>query len=428
LAAYDGDELVYVGRVGSGFADSDLRSIASQLDELRVEGPRCRGVEVPKNVGHVWVRPELVAEIRYKHLTDDHFLRHPVFLRLRPDKPARECVLGAEQDFELDAGPQPASEPTPETPPPVADAAPPIATASKRKVVISNPDKVFWPDEGYTKLDLVEYYRNAWPWLAPYLVDRPLVLTRYPDGIAGKSFYQKNAPPYVPDWIRTRTMWSEHAQREIEYFVCDEVDALVYIANMASIPLHVWGSRLASLQHPDWAILDLDPKDAPFEHVVRIALHIHELCDAIGLPNYIKTSGSTGLHVLIPLGAQCTFEQCRMLAQVIAQLTVSDLRDIATIERAMRARKGRVYIDFLQNGHGRLLVSPLCVRPLPGAPVSTPLTWDEVHEGLDQRAFTIRTVPPRLERMGVDPIRPVLTERPDLQDALSQLLRRMGGS
>jgi bifunctional non-homologous end joining protein LigD len=266
-----------------------------------------------------------------------------------------------------------------------------------------------------------------WPWLQPYLAQRPLVLTRYPDGIEGKNFYQKNAPPYVPDWIRTRTMWSEHAQREIEYFVCDEVDALVYIANLATIPLHVWGSRLSSLQHPDWAILDLDPKEAPFEHVVQIALHIHELCESIRLPNYIKTSGSTGLHILIPLGSQCTFEQCRMLAQVIATLTSSALHDIATIERAMRARKGRVYIDFLQNGHGRLLVSPFCVRPRPGAPVSTPLRWDEVHEKLDHRALTIRTVPPRMERLGEDPLLPVLTDKPDLQRVLAELLGRLEG-
>ena len=421
LACYEGDELVYVGRVGSGFSDADLRSIRSQLDELVVEGPRCRGTDtVPKYNGHKWVRPELVAEVRYKHLTDDHLLRHPVFLRLRPDKAASECVRSCDE-IELDAE-------GPPDPPVIVDPEPKAPTPSARNVVISNPDKIFWPDEGYTKLDLVEYYRSVWPWLGPYLVDRPLVLTRYPDGIAGKNFYQKNAPPYVPDWIRTRTMWSEHAQREIEYFVCDEVDALVYIANMASIPLHVWGSRLASLQHPDWTILDLDPKDAPFSHVVRIALHIHALCDSIGLPNYIKTSGSTGLHVLIPLGAQCTFEQCRMLAQVIAQLTASELRDIATIERAMRARKGRVYVDFLQNGHGRLLVSPLCVRPRPGAPVSTPLLWDEVNERLDQGAFTIKNVPQRLERMGFDPILPVLTERPDLQGALAQLLHRLGGS
>jgi bifunctional non-homologous end joining protein LigD len=229
----------------------------------------------------------------------------------------------------------------------------------------------------------------------------------------------------VPDWVRTKTMWSEHASREIEYFVCDEVDALVYVANLATIPLHIWGSRLSSLQHPDWCILDLDPKGAPFLDVVKIARYIHDLCEEIDLPTYCKTSGSSGLHVLIPLGRKFTFEQCRMLAEVLARQTASTLRDIATVERHVPKRKGKVYIDFLQNGHGRLLASPWCVRPLPGAPVSTPLRWDEVDPSLDPRTFTIKTVPDRVASLGEDPMRPVLTDEPDLPTALQRLLARL---
>lgn len=420
LAAYQGDTLQYVGRVGTGFSDAMLTTLLAALEPRVRETAPVDGETVPSGDKHLWVEPELVAEVRYKHLTDLSLLRHPVFLRLRDDKPAAECDF-PESAAENDPAPPEAPEPGPSPAPPLESAEP----TAPSKVVISNPDKVFWPEDGYTKGDLIEYYRQVSPWLLPYLRDRPLVLTRYPDGIDGKNFFQKNAPPYIPDWLRTRTMWSEHAKREIEYFVCDEVDALLYVANMATIPLHVWGSRLRDLQQPDWAILDLDPKGAPFTDVVRIAQFIHELCDEIGLPNYLKTSGSTGLHVLIPLGAQCTFEQCRMLAQVIATVTSSALHDIATIERAVQSRKGKVYIDFLQNGHGRLLVSPLCVRPKPGAPVSTPLRWDELHPGLDHQAFTIRTVPPRLETQGVDPLAGVLHERPDLEDALAKLLTRL---
>ena len=221
-------------------------------------------------------------------------------------------------------------------------------------------------------------------------------------------------------------MWSEHESREVEYFVCNDLDSLTYVANLATIPLHVWGSRLADLPHPDWCILDLDPKGAPFEHVVRIALRIHALCDEVGLPNYCKTSGSTGLHVLVPLGGQCTFEQCRTLAQILGRLVATELRDIATAERSKRAREGKVYIDYVQNGHGRLLVSAFSVRPRPGAPASTPLLWDEVVPTLDHQAMTIENVPARMRALGRDPLLPVLTERPDLRKVLAELAARLG--
>src|SRR5690606_3419913 len=168
----------------------------------------------------------------------------------------------------------------------------------RRTVKVTNRDKLFWSDDGYTKGDLVDYYVAIAPFLLPYLADRPLVLTRYPDGIDGKSFFQKDAPEFVPDWLRLETLESGGSVRDVCYFVIENDAGLAYYANMASIPLHVWSSRIGSLERPDWCILDLDPKGAPFEHVVRVARAIRELCDAVGLPCYPKTSGSTGLHVL----------------------------------------------------------------------------------------------------------------------------------
>lgn len=408
LGAYDGQTLRSVGRVGTGFDDTTLRHLLAALEPLVCERPAADGEDLPKDA--TWVAPRLVAEVRFKHFTEGGNLRHPVFCRLREDKDPEACTLPGTAPME-----EPDTAPAPARP-----------DAVDRQVALTNPDKVFWPADGYTKRDLFEYYRDIAPWLLPYLRDRPLVLTRYPDGIDGKSFYQKNAPAHVPAWIRTRMMWSEHAQREIHYFVCDDVDALLYIANLGTIPLHVWGSRLASLQHPDWAILDLDPKEAPFEHVVRIAQHLRGLCEQLGLPHVLKTSGATGLHILVPLGRQCTYEQCRLLAQLLAQVTVSALPDIATVQRSMRARGGRVYIDALQNGHGRLLVSPLCVRPRPGATVSMPLRWEELGPALDPAVHTIRTARRRLEHLGEDPFASVLHARPDLPaalDALTQLLQ-----
>ncbi|HEV2083620.1 MAG TPA: non-homologous end-joining DNA ligase, partial [Gemmatimonadales bacterium] len=288
----------------------------------------------------------------------------------------------------------------------------------------TNLSKVFWPDDGYTKGNLIDYYRAISPWMLPYLADRPVVLTRYPDGIAGKSFFQKDAPGFVPDWIRTERMWSEQAEREIDYFVCDDEASLLYLINMGTIPLHVWASRTAKIDRPDWCVLDLDPKDAPFSDVIKVAQTLHALCKEIGLPNLVKTSGSSGLHVLIPLGGQCRYDEARSLGELLARLVTAELPEISTVTRQVSRRGGKVYIDYLQIGAGRLIVAPFSVRPLPGAPVSMPLRWSEVKPGLDIRSFTIKTAPSRMTKLKRDPLREVLEEEPDLAAALERLAKR----
>jgi bifunctional non-homologous end joining protein LigD len=406
LGAYQGGALVYAGRVGTGFSDGQLRELRQALEEDRRAGPPCSG-ELPTGGGHHWVEPRLVVEVRYKERTRDGLLRQPVFLRVRDDKRVEDCADDAPW-------------PTDEAPPPPAAAA-----VAERKVPFTNLDKVFWPEERYTKGDLIEYYRRIAPWILPYLRDRPVVLTRYPDGIAGKSFFQKDAPDFAPAWIRTERMWSEHAQREIDYFVCNDVETLLYLVNLGTIPLHVWSSRVGAIAQPDWCILDLDPKGAPFADVVRLARGIHELGEEIELETFVKTSGSTGIHVLVPLGGQCNYEQSRSLGELLGRVITARLPDIATIWRPLGKRGGRVYVDYLQNGHGRLLVAPFSVRPLRGAPVSTPLSWGEVDAGLEPGRFTIRTVPERFERLGEDPLRGVFEARPDLGRALALLGERL---
>jgi bifunctional non-homologous end joining protein LigD len=349
------------------------------------------------------VEPELMCEVRYKEWTGDGVLRQPVFLNFRDDKPLEECIRHVSRPA-LD-------EPSAlEAPEPVA-----------RVVRFSNLDKVFWPDDGYTKGDLINYYREVAPWALPFLKDRPVVLTRYPDGIDGKSFFQKDAPKFVPEWMHLERMWSEESQRDILYFVADNVESLEYIANMGTIPLHLWASRAGTIERPDWVILDLDPKDAPFSDVVTLAQAAHQLCADVGLPNYVKTSGSSGLHVLIPLGRLCTYEQAKSIGELFARILAAEHPDIATITRRPSAREGKVYLDYLQNGRGKLVVAPYSVRPLPGAPVSTPLDWDEVDEGLDLAHYTIATVPRRLQRMGRRLMEPVISEVPDLAGALEEL-------
>ncbi|HEY6107523.1 MAG TPA: DNA ligase D, partial [Gemmatimonadales bacterium] len=310
LGAYRDGKLGYIGRAGSGFSAKQLKEVSADLERLRLDKPPFAG-PVPAERESRWVKPELVAEVRYKEITGDGLLRQPVFLRFRDDKKAEECVVEG-------AGSRERSEPA------LEPAALPTAPRSPLpEVKFSNLQKIFWPEEGYTKGDLIEYYRAISGWMLPYLAERPLVLTRYPDGINGKSFFQKDAPEYAQAFVRTVTIWSEDSQRELDYFVCDTEDSLLYIANMAAILLHVWSSRVATLETPDWCILDLDPKDAPFTDVVTVAHAVKELCDDIGLPTGIKTSGSTGLHVLIPLGRQCTYEQSRTLGGLLARVIAS---------------------------------------------------------------------------------------------------------
>jgi bifunctional non-homologous end joining protein LigD len=417
LGAYQDGKLVYAGRVGSGFTAAQLKAVSAALERSVRPTPAFSG-PVPQDPGHTWVEPTLVAEVRYKEWTDEGLLRQPVFVRFRDDKPITEAATRAAPGRDTANGDTPDGD------------APPARTGTvappPREVKFSNLDKVFWPDDGYTKGDLIEYYRAISPWLLPYLTDRPVVLTRYPDGIAGKSFFQKDAPGFVPDWIRTVRIWSEDTQREIDYFVCDDVESLLYIINLGTIPLHVWGSRVDTLEQPDWCILDLDPKEAPFDHVVKIARATKALCDDLELPSFIKTSGSTGLHVLLPLGRQCTYEQARTLGGLLARVIAAELPDIATVTRQVGKRGARVYLDYVQNGHGRLLVAPFSVRALPGAPVSMPLTWSEVTPKLDIRKFTIETAPARLRRRKDDPLRSVLELKPDLVHALEQLHARVG--
>lgn len=402
LAQHDDDELVYLGSVGSGFRDTQIDDAMEALEDTEVDACACTAGAVPAGRGHHWVQPTLVAEVKYKEVTDQGLLRQPSFDRFRPGLTPEDCVLDAHAGG-VDAEPEP------------------VEIVEEKSVAFTNLDKVFWPEEGYTKGDLIEYHRRIASWMLPYLRDRPLVMTRYPDGIDGKSFFQKDAPPYAPDWFRTVTVWSEGSERELSYFVAEDVESLLYVINLGTIPLHIWSSRIETLAAPDWCILDLDPKEAAFTDVVDVARTIHDLCEEIELPSYPKTSGSSGIHVLVPLGRTLTYEQSRALGQLLGRFVVSERPDVATLTRNPERREGKVYVDFVQNGHGRLLVAPFSVRPKPGAPVSAPLRWEEVTHDLRILDHTIVTMPERMERLGDDPLRPVLDVEPDLLGALERL-------
>jgi bifunctional non-homologous end joining protein LigD len=411
VAQYENGKLVSAGSVGTGVTPKHIDEVLSRLKPAKKPD-----IEVPMaGREDLWCEPEIVIEVRYLEWTDAGQLRHPVFLRFRDDKNANECIRKGSSAPELDELP---IERAP------AKTAKPKKRIEAREVRFTNLDKVLWPEDGYTKGDLVAYYRAVAPWILPYLKDRPVVLTRFPDGIHGKSFFQKDAPEWSPSWLRTETIYSEGSERDLRYFVVDDATGLEYLANAASIPLHIWSSRLPSIERPDWSSIDLDPKGAPFEHVVDVANAVHALCDEIGLPCFVKSTGSSGLHVLLPMGGQCTHEQARLIAELLAREIVRELPQIATIARVISQREGKVYLDYLQNGHGKLLVSPFCVRPLPGAPVSVPLLWSEVNHDLNIRTHTIRNVIARMERLKEDPLRGVLAVKPNLVNVLSALQRR----
>jgi bifunctional non-homologous end joining protein LigD len=419
LADFVDDALVYAGRAGTGFTERQLAEVRRSLEARTRREPPCGG-PLPKEKGTTWVAPTLVCEVAYAEWTEEGLLRQPVFLRFRDDKRVEECRRREGDATVIPSGARDDN----------AQGRPSRRAPRKKDELpfeLANLQKVFWPDDGYTKGDLVAYYQAISPWLLPYLRNRPVVMTRFPDGITGKSFFQKDAPGFRPGWIRTERMWSEDTGREIDYFICDDVATLLYVINLGSIPLHVWASRVPTLECPDWCVLDLHPKGAPFSHVVRVARAAKALCDRIRLPVMVKSTGSSGLHLLIPLGRQCTHEQSRSLGELLARCLVGQLPEIATIARQVSQRDGKVYIDFLQNGSGKLIVAPFSVRPLPGAPVSVPLAWREVNDRLDIRGHTIRSVPERMRKLRTDPLVEVLELSPDLGAALERLTGDLRG-
>jgi bifunctional non-homologous end joining protein LigD len=408
LAWRRGTELEYAGSVGSGLDARTVERLGAQLRRARVARPAFRNAPERPAREVTWVRPERVCEVRYTETTSAGLLRQPVFVRLRDDLAPLDCAAPAERGVSAQAAALP----------PASEEAPRRPARPDPTLELTRLEKVFWPVEGYTKGDLLAFYEAAWPWLAPYLRDRPVVLTRYPDGIEGKHFYQKNAPEFTPEWVRREQIDGT------DYFVCNDLRTLLYVVNSGAIPLHVWTARLGSLDRPDWLVLDLDPKGAPFANVVAVARRIHRLLGELGAPHFAKTSGQDGLHVLLPLGARLSHGEARTLGEVLARVVCADVPEVATVARPLASRGGRVYVDYLQNGRGKLIAAPFSVRPRPGAPVSTPLSWAQVTSRLDPGRLTIRTALAGIRRRG-DPMRALLGEPVAVDELLAALGRRL---
>jgi bifunctional non-homologous end joining protein LigD len=399
LGLYNRDgELIHVGRAGGGFDDHTLAEVFNQLKPLIT--PKSSLKEIPAEVRKsTWVRPKLVCEVRFNEWTSARQLRAPIFQGLRDDIDAEDCK------FEDSVPEKKLSIPEMVT-----------------RVELTNQDKVYWPEDGFTKGDLIRFYDRIAPFLVPHLLDRPLVFDRYPDGIHGEHFYQKDAHDYTPDWIRTQEIWSPDVERHIRYFIGADRDQLLYIANMGAIAQNPWSSRVQFIERPDFVIFDLDPVDAPYAVVQQVALALKSVLDELHLRAYPKTSGASGIHVYLPiLENTFSYEDVRVFAEAIARIVVQGAPEIATIERVVRKRKtGTVYVDYLQNVKGKTVASVYSPRAVPGACVSTPLKWEEFRKPLDPRDYTIANVFKRIDKFG-DLFAPALSDRQDISGFLKAL-------
>jgi bifunctional non-homologous end joining protein LigD len=418
LASFVGTRLVTRGKVGSGFDDRTLALLSKELSARVSDVPAVEGDLATAPRGRTYVRPELVVNVRYTGFTDDGHLRHPVFMGLRADVAPSECS----------AGPEPMPTPALEgaASPDADDVAPSTAlpkqpVSPRAKVKISNPKKVFWPSEGYTKSDLCAYYEALSPQILPFLRERPVILVRYPDGIEGKSFYQWNVPQGTPSWIKTvRVRWEDRANKEVDLFLIEDSETLVYIANLGCIPLHILAARVGSLARCDFLTVDFDLSGGTFAHAITLARSLLALLTRIGLRSYPKTSGQSGLHVLVPLGPDVTFDAATALADLLGKLLAAQHSEIATTERRKDKRGPRVYVDTGQTGTIRAIVAPYSVRAYAGARVSTPLVWDEVSFALDPARFTIVTLPERARSIA-DPMAGFFEQPVDLAHAVAAL-------
>ncbi len=434
VGVYEGKELIYTGKVGTGFNDKMQKEMMSQFkplitnkvpfsEEPDVNKPS-RFRPNPPHATVTWLRPELVCEVSYTELTSDGIMRHPSFDGMREDKSAKRVELEKEaptdkiidEDSEkvitsrVKGKRKTLLNPKDKTQ---------VRIVDKHELKFTNLDKVFWPKEGITKRDLINYYYQAAPFILPYLKDRPQSMNRFPNGIEGEGFYFKNVTDTAPDWAETYLYHSDADDKDRHYLVGKDEATLLYMANLGCIEMNPWSSTAQKPDHPTFCIIDLDPDNNSFDQVIEAAQVTKQILDDMGVPSYCKTSGSTGLHIYIPLGEKYTYEQSKEFARVIVTLVHSELPKFTSIERAIKDRKGKMYLDFLQNRPHATIAAAYSVRPKPGATVSMPLHWDEVKKGLKISDFHILNAIKRMQSEG-DIFKPVLGKGIDLKSIVDK--------
>ncbi len=448
VGVYENGSLEYTGKIGTGFTARQQQYLMEKFKPLITDrvpfsshpdvNKPSRFRPAPPHAAVFWLEPELVCEVHYAEITADGVMRHPSFEGLREDK--KPETVSREEPVKINQVMATKKKATrKKIAPSVAQKILRSAAKNSQRNTLLNPsektqvrkvggyeikftnlDKVFWPKEGYTKRDLLNYYYGVVPFLLPHLQERPQSLNRYPNGIRGKSFFQKDVTGKAPDWIELFPYTTNEGEDK-NYMLCNKEADLLYMVNLGCIEIHPWSSTRKKPQHPDWCLIDLDPgSKSTFEDVIEVAQAVKKVLDEIGINGYCKTSGSTGMHIYIPLLPKYSYDECQLLGRWIATEVNEQMPGITSIERTVKNRSGKLYIDFLQNRPGATLAAPYSVRPRPGATVSMPLHWEEVKKGLSLQDFTIRNALKRLNKEG-DLFKPVLTEGTDLKKVLRSL-------
>lgn len=445
LGVYENDELVYAGHTGSGFTEKSLKETWDKVKPL-ITG-KCPFKKKPKtNMPATWVKPKLVCEIKFQEWTQDHIMRVPIFMGLRTDKkptevkkekvmktktvkkknqPAKKETTSATTDSKKISSKKPAPKKSVEKNRKAGDWLSPeenekMVEVNGKSLKLTNLDKLYWKKENYSKRDLLNYYHGIAPYMLPYMKNRPQSLNRHPNGINGMSFFQKNVQGKVPDWVETFAEYSESTDETVHYFVCTDEAGLIYLANLGCIEMNPWHSTTIKPDKPDYSLIDLDPHEIGFDKVIETAQAVKRVLDELKIPAWCKTSGASGLHICIPLGAKYSYDQSRQLAELIANLVYHEIPTITSVERSPSKRRKKVYLDYLQNSKGQTVACVYSARPKPGGTVSTPLFWEEVKKGLSPSNFTIKNLFGRLETEG-DIFKPVYEKGIDLKRTLNTI-------
>jgi bifunctional non-homologous end joining protein LigD len=443
--------LRYIGKVGTGFNDTKQKDMMAQFKPLIAnESPFDIEPDVdepsqfrPRRMGAkaTWLKPELVCEVEFAEITSDGKVRQASFKGMRSDKKPKDVVMEMEADTDevvdganLNAHLVEVQVQKPKSAPkraltPKSDKSPPsLLLISKKEteelkvdghlLKFTHLNKLYWPEDGVTKRDMFNYYHQVAPFMVPYLKDRPMSLNRFPGGIHGESFYQKNVRDKAPEWATTMPHTNGEGVDK-DYLLGNNEATLLWMASLGCIEMNPWFSRVGSPDNPDYCVIDLDPDKQHFDQVIQAAQEVKKVLDAIDVPSYPKTSGSTGMHIYIPLGAQYTYDQSQLFANIIVKLVQKQIPDFTTLERMISNRNGKMYLDFLQNRPGATIAGVYSLRPKPGATVSMPVTWDEVKPGLTMRDFTIHNAVDRLKETG-DLFSGILGAGIDLADTIQK--------
>jgi bifunctional non-homologous end joining protein LigD len=442
LGIYENGKLEYAGHTGTGFTHKTLKEVWDKLEPL-ITDKSPFDVKPKTRFPATWVKPKLICEVKFQEWTQGHIMRVPVFMGLRADKKPIEVKKEDPMASKKLQEPNTKNQKNPKNKNSTSEKKQRSNDRSAKKIMdkskwlpedekeltlklngqelkLTNLDKVYWKKEHYTKRDLLNYYHGIAPIMLTYMKNRPQSLNRHPNGIDGMSFFQKNVQGKVPTWIETFDEFSESTKETVHYYVCTNEASLVYLANLGCIEMNPWHSTTIKPNNPDYCLIDLDPHEIGFDKVIETAQAVKRVLDELSILAWCKTSGASGIHICIPLGAKYTYDQSRQLAELIANLVHHEVPSFTSVERSPAKRRRKVYLDYLQNSKGQTVACVYSARPKPGATVSTPLFWEEVKKGLSPSNFTIKNLFERLKTEG-DIFKPVYEKGIDLRKTLATI-------